>query len=144
MLTSSQAISHVRSFNSSANYVFLGQVFDYNPNDYPPLQPESEQATNNLLGEQNHELQFDSNFECGNLLFAFQDVEVPHEYHLVLHNDTNTRGYTQWFYFSVENHQGATVKFRIVNLVMSSPYVDQTIVVVCRGNEAVAALYIRS
>jgi len=117
-------------------------VFDYNPNEYPTLQPECEQSSvNSLLGEYSKELQFDSNFECGNLLFTFQDVEAPEEYHLVLHNDTNSRGYTQWFYFSIENHQGSTVKFHIVNLVRAGRNLDKKIFVVWGRHEALDHVY---
>ena len=44
-------------------------------------------------------IQFDSRFENGNLAKA---VKIgPHEYNLLLSNDFNTKGHTQWFYFKV-------------------------------------------
>lgn len=42
----------------------------------------------------------------------------PYEYDLVLRPDVNTRGHTQWFYFSVANTRaGARYKFNIINLL---------------------------
>lgn len=42
----------------------------------------------------------------------------PFEYHLVMQNDTNTKGYNQWFYFSVEGMKsGQAYTIRIVNFV---------------------------
>lgn len=38
------------------------------------------------------------------------------EYNLLLQNDVNTKGYTQWFFFSVKKtHRNQTVKFNILN-----------------------------
>ena len=50
----------------------------------------------------------------------------PHEYDLILSPDVNTRGHTQWFYFSVSNtRRGVPVKFNVVNLVKGdSLYID--------------------
>ncbi|KAM3136568.1 hypothetical protein pb186bvf_011371 [Paramecium bursaria] len=42
-------------------------------------------------------IQFDSNFESGNLFCAFQRQE--NSFDLILQNDINTRGNTQWFFF---------------------------------------------
>lgn len=46
-------------------------------------------------------LRFDSQFESGNLHAAYR--VGPNEYDLMMQNDTNSKGHTQWFYFSVEN-----------------------------------------
>lgn len=51
----------------------------------------------NLISE--HSLEFESNFECGNLHSALKMSN--NEYHLFLYPDTNTGGHTQWFYFKV-------------------------------------------
>lgn len=59
-------------------------------------------------------LVFDSHFESGNLQSAFRvvpDADDPNAkddyshpvYDLYMHNDVNTNGHTQWFYFSVSN-----------------------------------------
>ena len=48
-------------------------------------------------------LQFDSNFECGNLGKVIAVSEE--EYDLYLNPDTNTKDRCQWFYFSVTNTQ---------------------------------------
>lgn len=59
---------------------------------------------------------FESRFESGNLRRAIQ--VYPFEYDLVLHPDVNTRGHTQWFFFSVSNTRaGVPYKFNIINLM---------------------------
>ena len=40
------------------------------------------------------------------------------EYDLILQNDTNSKGNTQWFNFAVEMQEQGTYKFNIVNLVL--------------------------
>lgn len=41
------------------------------------------------------------------------------EYHLILQNDSNSGGYTQWFNFRVSNgRQRGSVRFLIMNLVI--------------------------
>ena len=60
-------------------------------------------------------LQFDSNFESGNLDSVYLVNE--REYNLMLKVDTNTRGNTYWFYFKVLNWQpGSTITFNILNI----------------------------
>ena len=46
-------------------------------------------------------INFESNFECGNLQLVYLD-EI-NNYQLFLHNDTNTTGYSQWFFFRITN-----------------------------------------
>ena len=59
---------------------------------------------------------FESRFESGNLLLAKKISQ--NEYHLVLQKDTNTVGYTQWFFFKVSNtRKDNIVHFNIINLV---------------------------
>lgn len=48
-----------------------------------------------------NELKFDSNFESGNLFSAYKIND--YEYDLILQNDINTKGNTQWFFFSVSS-----------------------------------------
>ena len=64
-------------------------------------------------------LYFDSVFESGNLAIAIQESEL--EYNLLLQNDINTNGHTQWFYFKVKSNfeKKTKVKFNIVNLYKS-------------------------
>lgn len=52
-------------------------------------------------------LTFDSNFESGNLFVVFRTGILAYsiekyKYDLVLNNDINSKGSTQWFFFSVE------------------------------------------
>lgn len=59
-------------------------------------------------------LVFESRFESGNLSMALK-VSLE-EYNLVLQNDINSKGNTQWFYFQVKNTTaGLNVKYNIVN-----------------------------
>lgn len=58
---------------------------------------------------------FESRFESGNLNLAMKIEED--EYNLLLQNDINTNGHTQWFYFRVGNtFKGKTIKFNVLNL----------------------------
>lgn len=60
-------------------------------------------------------LSFNSKFESGNLAQAIKISE--NEYNLYLEEDTQTQGYTQWYYFSVKSFKSEhTVKFNILNL----------------------------
>lgn len=63
-------------------------------------------------------LRFESRFESGNLFIALKAQE--NEYNLLMQNDINTQGHTQWFYFRVQNmKKNQTVKFNIINYVRS-------------------------
>lgn len=60
-------------------------------------------------------MSFDSDFESGNLLCAYKTGQW--EYDLMLQNDINTKGNTQWFYFRITNPpKGQGIKINIVNL----------------------------
>lgn len=68
------------------------------------------------------EFLFDSYFESGNLDRVVMVGE--NDFHLFLTPDTNTQGYTQWFYFSVRNqHRGKSISLSIVNFTKNgSPF----------------------
>ncbi|KAM3145691.1 hypothetical protein pb186bvf_002237 [Paramecium bursaria] len=57
---------------------------------------------------------FDSNFESGNLFSAYKIYNK--QYSLVLQNDTKTKGFTQWYFFSVKTNEKTNLKFYIVNM----------------------------
>ena len=58
---------------------------------------------------------FDSNFESGNLLSAYR--VAANEFDLVLQNDLNTKGNTQWFYFRLSHPpKNTAIRLNIVNL----------------------------
>jgi hypothetical protein len=61
-------------------------------------------------------LYFDSVFESGNLAIAIKASET--EYNLILQNDINTNGHTQWFYFKVKSNfkTKTIVRLNLVNL----------------------------
>ena len=59
---------------------------------------------------------FESRFESGNLKRAVKVGEF--EYDLYLKNDYGTLGFTQWYYFKVQNTRKDQVyRFNIVNLM---------------------------
>ena len=80
---------------------------------------------------------------------AFQ--KNTNEYDLILHNDTNCKGSTQWFNFSVTfprftgEHvpSNFTYKFNIVNLVLWLVYLDKSEFAVYKGHEAIIHLQYR-
>lgn len=65
---------------------------------------------------QEETLTFDSVFESGNLAIALKASET--EYNLILQNDVNTNGHTQWYYFKVRTNFTHTtrIKFNLVNM----------------------------
>ena len=66
-------------------------------------------------GKDDLTLVFESRFESGNLDTVYKVSDF--EYNLLLQNDINTRGNTQWFFFKTLNtFKDLTVKFNIVNL----------------------------
>lgn len=69
-----------------------------------------------LTDDNDKTLIFESRFESGNLLAAFKISE--NQYQLVVQNDTNTNGYSQWFFFRVTGgKKGQIVYFNIINLM---------------------------
>lgn len=60
-------------------------------------------------------LLFESRFESGNLLAAIKISDT--EYDLILQNDINTNGHTQWYFFKVSNTRtNSKIKFNLLNL----------------------------
>lgn len=57
-------------------------------------------------------IEFDSRFECGNLSVASY---VDGLYCLLLHNDVNTSGYTNWYYFSATSKDACKARIAIMN-----------------------------
>jgi len=71
-----------------------------------------------LVDDKDNTLIFESRFESGNLLASYKINE--NIYQLILQNDTNTHGYSQWFFFRVSNtKKGAIVNLNIINLMKS-------------------------
>lgn len=67
---------------------------------------------------------FESRFESGNLLVAIKVSEQ--EYDLVLQNDINTNGHTQWYFFRVGNtRKGQKIRFNIINLAKPDSLYNQ-------------------
>lgn len=57
---------------------------------------------------------FESRFESGNLAAALKASD--NDYHLLLQNDVNTSGHTQWFFFRASNVSPGNVRFNMMNL----------------------------
>lgn len=96
----------IRSFNSS---------FALNPE----LPPEAVTERARIQPICSAPLQFESNFESGNLGKVYKIGE--YEFDLLLSSDINTSSYTQWFYFKVSDAgSGQAATFNIVNLMKSS------------------------
>ncbi|CAD8196878.1 unnamed protein product [Paramecium octaurelia] len=66
--------------------------------------------------QSDEDIKFDSLFESGNLFQVFKKSD--RDYILLLQNDINTKGYTQWFYFSVSNKTSllSNIRLSIVNI----------------------------
>ncbi len=76
---------------------------------------------------------FESRFESGNLLVAIMVGE--NEYDLVLQNDINTNGHTQWYFFRVGNtRKGHKVRFNIINLAKPDSLYNQGMRVLSYSN----------
>lgn len=75
-------------------------------------------------------LAFESRFESGNLNLAMKLSDS--EYNLILQNDINTNGHTQWFFFRVGNtRQRQKVKFNMLNLAKSDSLYNYGMKVLC-------------
>jgi len=69
-----------------------------------------------VKGDKDQTLVFESRFESGNLRRAVKISDT--EYDLHLKNDYGTNGYTQWYFFRVQNTQkDKTYRFNIVNFM---------------------------
>ena len=78
----------------------LVQEEDLEPELYNYLSKDMETMLPSFIN-QSKILQFDSNFESGNLDSVYLVNEK--EYNLLCKSDTNTKGNTYWFYFKVLN-----------------------------------------
>uniref|UniRef100_UPI00398E3858 cytosolic carboxypeptidase 2-like n=1 Tax=Pristiophorus japonicus TaxID=55135 RepID=UPI00398E3858 len=68
------------------------------------------------LDKQGNTLIFEARFESGNLQKVFKVGK--HEYNLILRTDLYTAKHTQWYYFRVQNTEGAIpYRFTIINLM---------------------------
>lgn len=63
--------------------------------------PKPEESYYRVTDQNDKTLVFESRFESGNLQLVHKRSDA--EYDLVLQNDINSQGHTQWFYFRVQN-----------------------------------------
>ena len=84
-------------------------------------------------GPDDKTLIFESRFESGNLLAAIKLND--NEYDLILQNDINTNGHTQWFFFRVGNtRKGEKVRFNIINLAKPDSLYNYGMKILCFSN----------
>lgn len=94
--------------------VYVDRIQYLNMKQYGPERVYPQEYT--LVVPKEKILIFDSKFESGNLHKAVKVSE--NEYNLWMDFDTETKGYTQWYYFSVKNYKaGHRVRFNLVNLM---------------------------
>ena len=87
-----------------------------------------------LEDENDKTLIFESRFESGNLLGAVKISDT--EYDLILQNDINTNGHTQWFFFRISNtFKGKKVKINIINLAKSDSLYNNGMKILCFSNK---------
>ena len=86
------------------------------------------------FGNEDKTLVFESRFESGNLNLAIKMAD--NEYNLLLQNDINTNGHTQWFFFKVSNtFKGQSVKFNILNLCKPDSLYNYGMKVLCLSEQ---------
>lgn len=69
-----------------------------------------------LQDENDRTLIFESRFETGNLEMACKISDE--DYNLLLQNDINSKGHTQWYFFRLQNtSKNLTVRFNLLNFV---------------------------
>ena len=87
-----------------------------------------------LTGPDDRTLIFESRFESGNLLAAIKISD--NEYDLILQNDINTNGNTQWYFFRVSNtHPGQRVRFNMLNLAKPDSLYNYGMKILCFSNK---------
>jgi len=87
---------------------------ELSPELYAYLSKDMETKLPNFINEKKL-LQFDGNFESGNLDSVYLVNES--EYNLLCKTDTNTKGNTYWFYFKVLNwHPKSKAVFNLLNV----------------------------
>ncbi|KAL4471141.1 hypothetical protein ABPG72_019083 [Tetrahymena utriculariae] len=100
------------SFNRK---VSIKEIKNYHHNFHTSNPSANSQTILNTNSSEQQKIQFSSSFESGNLFCAYKVNET--EFDLILQNDINTKGNTQWFFFSVTNAKaGQVLKFNILNL----------------------------
>lgn len=86
---------------------------------------------------------FESRFESGNLALALKLSDT--EYNLILQNDINTRGHTQWFFYRVENtFSGQAIKFNLLNHTKPDSLFNYGMKVLVYSEKAEGSSWIRS
>lgn len=112
------------SLKARIQQLHQGNIFAVPPEQY--YTPES---------SEDKTLVFESWFESGNLNLAIKSSNE--EYNLILQNDINTNGHTQWFFFWVGNTtKGKSVKFNILNLAKPDSLYNYGMKVLCFSEKA--------
>jgi len=122
MLFQSDLVYRARDFHTTAKDretagFFNARIVNLRNSIEPTAPPLSSPSP--ALPPSSSNLAFESHFESGNLEAVSETS--PGEFNLLLQNDINTRGHTQWFFFRVHNTTaGNWVKLSIVNFEKSN------------------------
>ncbi|OMJ87122.1 hypothetical protein SteCoe_11195 [Stentor coeruleus] len=98
-------------------------ISKYLKNDYTGLKGFENIKPYYQPGDNDQTLVFESRFESGNLALASKVSDS--EYNLLMQNDINTKGHTQWFYFRVTNTNKTLIKFNILNFTKPASLYSQ-------------------
>ena len=108
---------------SSININNMNKMIENNKNNL------NNSDTNNII---NSIINSNTNNSTDNNTIDCIKKEETEMYELFLHNDTNTSGYTQWFFFRVSNtKKGKTVNLNIMNLLRKKTKYSNGIKVWC-------------
>ena len=112
--------SHFESGNLQLAYISETLEEQKNVINSSDLNKVTENNVNNSNNSEINIINSNANINNSTDNNSFDEVknEEIEKYELFLHNDTNTSGYTQWFFFRVSNtKKGKTVNLNIMNLL---------------------------
>ena len=114
--------SHFESGNLQLAYITESLDEIKNMNNHINTNKNTENNLNNSININsniNNSINNDTNTSLNNInMINIIKKEEIEKYELFLHNDTNTSGYTQWFFFRVSNiKKGKKVNFNIMNFL---------------------------
>ena len=112
--------SHFESGNLQLVYItealYDKNSLNDNDNENKNINLEENINKSNNIDNENKGININEN-EKNNIVNYIKNGEIE-KYELFLHNDTNTSGYTQWFFFRVSNtKKGKKVNLNIMNLL---------------------------
>lgn len=97
-----------KGIDQTMRLVGMSQLSDYNSKQFKELK--------NCESKKVEKDRIDSNIQSGNLSYAYTNVNNLDAYYLLIEQDTNTHGYTNWFFFRFRNVGVGRRKFYVLNL----------------------------